>query len=519
MPYSRPGIYLTEGNFSTNIQSVPAGTAAAFLGTAERGPTKPYLVQSWNDYKANFGDLSADYELGYALYHFFANGGRYAYVTRVVSGASAAKAATKTFTGGVAGASAGDLFTLTASSIGTWGNNLTVDITSGTVTGTNPTFNMSVKYNGAEVENWSELSLNKNDSRFIEAVLNTYSTYVTTSLSGSFATAGASYSIAAASGQALTTGNDGSAVASADWASAVSKLDQVEGALLVNLVGQHSSTIVSDVLDYVDPSRSRAGGGGNKRTVADSFVIIDPSPSATSVSDIQTVVNGYGTSSYGAVYYGMLLMSNPAVKGSAALRNTFPGGAVAGLYQRIEAERGPSRAPAGYAYELRNVFGVVTPFTESEVGNLYNPTSASVNSVNTFKAVPGAGVIINGTRTLKRTDITKFIPVRLTLNYVKSQVNALTKPSLFEPINNRLFAGISSNIAKLLNQLWASGGLKGRSASEAFYVVCDDTNNTSATIEAGEVHVEVGVSLQTPAEYIVVNVSQFTGGSTVSETL
>ena len=71
----------------------------------------------------------------------------------------------------------------------------------------------------------------------------------------------------------------------------------------------------------------------------------------------------------------------------------------------------------------------------------------------------------------------------------------------------------------MLNSLYSSGALAGNSPAEAFYIVCDDTNNTSVTIDAGEVNIEVGIALQTPAEFIVINVSQFTGGSTVTETL
>jgi phage tail sheath protein FI len=71
----------------------------------------------------------------------------------------------------------------------------------------------------------------------------------------------------------------------------------------------------------------------------------------------------------------------------------------------------------------------------------------------------------------------------------------------------------------MLSGLYSSGALKGNNASEAFYVTCNETNNTSITIDSGEVNVEVGVALQTPAEFIVINVSQFSGGSTVTETL
>jgi phage tail sheath protein FI len=74
-------------------------------------------------------------------------------------------------------------------------------------------------------------------------------------------------------------------------------------------------------------------------------------------------------------------------------------------------------------------------------------------------------------------------------------------------------------LSKFLSEFWAAGGLKGRSTADAYYIICDSTNNTQNTIENGEVRIEVGVALQTPAEFIVIEVSQFTGGSTLNENI
>lgn len=507
MTYSRPGIYVSEGPFTTNVATSPATVAAAFIGTAERGPTSPALINSWNSYKSQFGDLSANYEMGYALYHFFANGGRTAYVTRVVSGASTSAPASANFAGATGGSST-TVFKLRAPNVGTWGNGITATITAGNDTSSTPTFNLSVSYNGTVVENWSELSLNEDNSRYIEAVVNTYSAYLQ-AYDVAVATAGASYSVTAVTNTSLTGGHNGSSIVAGDWDTALRKLDTVEGQLTINLVGQSSTAIINNAIAYV----SYVDNDTTPTSRKNSFLIVDPDPTKTSANDITSLVAGYTVSSFAAVYYGMLSMSNPAVRGAAALRSTYPGGAVSGLYQRVDAERGVGRAPAGYNYVLQNAFGTVTNFTEAEVGTLYNA------HVNTLKTIPGAGVIVNGARTLKKTDATKYIPTRRTLNYVKAQVEEITKPAVFQPINQRLWSSISGGIAKMLASLWSSGALAGRSTSEAFYVVCDESNNTSATIDAGEVHVEVGIALQTPAEFIVINVNQFTGGNTVTETL
>lgn len=512
MTYSRPGIYVTEGPFTTNVVSSPATVAAAFVGTAERGPATPALVQSWSSYKEQFGDLTANYEMGYALYHFFANGGRTAYVTRVVSGASTTAAATATFAG-TADGSAQTVFKLRAPNVGVWGNSITATVTAGSVAGDTPTFNLNVLYKGSTVETWAELSLNPDNSRYIGAVLNNYSSYVqvydvmyNSSASAAFA-AGTEYTVTPVVATAFASGSDGSALVDNDWATSLRLLDDVEGQLTINLVGQSAASIINDAIEYVNAVEGATSARKN------SFLVIDPDKTLTSANSIVSRVQSYTASSYAAVYYGTLSMSNPAVRGSAALRETYPGGAILGLYQRVDTERGVGRAPAGYAYTLQNAFGTTTNFNESAVGTLYNA------HVNTLKNVAGAGVIVNGARTLLKGDTTKYIPSRRTLNFVKAEVEEITKPALFQPNGPRLWAGIAGNISKMLSGLWSSGALAGKSASEAFYIICDDTNNTNITIDSGEVHVEVGVALQTPAEFIVINVSQFTGGNTVTETL
>ena len=505
MTYTRPGIYVSEGPFTTNVASSPSTSAAAFIGTAERGPSSPALIQSWNSYKTQFGDLDVTYDMGYALYHFFSNGGRTAYVTRVTSGASSASAFANI--AGTAATVGGTVFKLSATSVGTWGNYISTTISAGLIAGTTPTFNLAVSYDGAPVENWSELSLDANSARYAPTVVNNYSAYVTMSNVGA-SVSGTAYTVTPAT-TALTSGADGSAIVANDWATALTKLDGVEGQLVINLVGQSNATIINNAIDYVSFTDSESTPNARKN----SFLIIDPNPALTVAGDIVTAVSGYTVSSYAAVYYGMLSMTNPAVRGSAALRNTFPGGAIAGLYQRVDVEKGVGRAAAGYGYTLQNTFGTVNNFTEAQVGTLY------AAHINTLKNVAGAGVIVNGARTLKKTDITKYIPARRTLNYVKAQVEELTKPALFQPIGDRLWSSIGGSIAGMLSGLWSSGALKGRSAAEAFYVTCDATNNPPYVVEAGEVHVEVGVALTSPAEFIVINVSQFAGGNTTTETL
>jgi len=501
MAYTNPGIYVTESPFATSIATGPTTTAAAFIGTALRGPTTPKMIDSWNAYKANFGDISSAYELGFSVYHYFANGGRTAYVSRVVGASSTV--ATANALGTNNGSGSVTMIALSSANVGAWGNDLTVTTSAGLITGNEPTFNFVVKYAGNEVERWSELSMDPDDSRYVLTVINNYSNYIrVTSLTAyttSYTITAGTYTFASgADGASLATDTDGKTQTS--WSTALSGFDTIKGQLLFNLVGKSNSTIINNAITYVE-------GRGN------SFLIIDPSSASTSVSTVASTVSGYTASSYAAVYYPMLQMSNPAASGTAALRNTYPGGAIAGLYTRVDTERGVAKAPAGYAYDVRNAFGLTTTFTEAEVGTLYG------SNINTLKAIPGAGIVVNGSRTLKKTDITKYVPVRRSLNFIKANVDSLTQFAVFEPNGERLWAEITAKLSNFLSSFWASGGLKGRSAAEAYFVRCDASNNTNTTIEQGEVHVEIGVALQAPAEFIVINISQFIGGNNVRETL
>jgi hypothetical protein len=178
MAYERPGVYVQDGTFATNIQTNNGPTAAAFVGTAERGPVTPTLVTSWGQYTSLFGDLSNSYDLGYAVYHYFANGGQSAYVTRVidVSAVKSDASLSATPTGG----STATLISLVTKSPGSWGNDLTVDYTfdpetledveSAPKATKDSLFSVTVKINSTEVERWNNLSVDPESNRYIATV-------------------------------------------------------------------------------------------------------------------------------------------------------------------------------------------------------------------------------------------------------------------------------------------------------------------------------------------------------------
>lgn len=519
MNLSSPGVYVTEGPFKGRTRTVNlSSSVAAFFGTADRGPTVPTLVRSWTEYTALFGNISTSHDLGYAVYHYFANGGVNAYVTRVLGANSATASATVKYLTASFSASAGasaNLFTAQAVNKGTWGNNLSVTVSQGLVLSDDapvvlPTFNVIITESGEEVERWSELSADPASSRYVTSVINNYSRYIyivpssVATMVPSAQGLGFFYENSSTTPKAYPlSGGTSNAVVDADYVSALDLLDTVEGVLMINAVGQYTQTVVTAVL-------AKAINRGN------SIAIVDPSPASVGATQFKSEIEGHRSlsgSNYAVFCAPMLTMVDPARSGPAAIRRTFPGGAVAGLYARTEAERTVGKTPAGYTADIRNALGVDVKFTESEIGTLYDA------GVNCFKQVPGAGVVLFGGRTMERLRPDRYVSVRRSLNYLKQALKDATQFAIFEPNDERLWSAVTAACGNVLSNFWAAGGLKGASQTDAYYVVCNSTNNTSASIDAGEVRVEIGVALQQPAEFIVIQISQWTGGSNAVDTL
>src|SRR5262249_3536565 len=130
-------------------------------------------IYSFEDYLRYFGDLAPDSYLGYAVYHFFLNGGQEAYVVRLTSGAAATSA---TFGTGNAA------LTLAAKNPGDWSTGYWVNITRRSGDTSHFRLSIAVKNPRAAdsdpddvkftvVEKFENLSMSSTDSRYVVNVL------------------------------------------------------------------------------------------------------------------------------------------------------------------------------------------------------------------------------------------------------------------------------------------------------------------------------------------------------------
>jgi hypothetical protein len=358
-------------------------------------------------------------------------------------------------------------------------------------------FNLILRLGGTTdpyiVERWSDLSMNDNDARYAPNIVNSQvagSNYIKVTKLLTDTTPAPTNRPAVQAGTALTSGSDGGSVS---VSGALTQFDVVDAPLNLNLPG--NATDVGAAITY-------AAGRG------DMFVVADLA-SGLSASTAVTAATALSASTYCGVYWPWVFIADPA-GGTGATRLVPPGGAVLGQYAATDISRGVFKTPAGLSTRINGAIATEVKLTTTDLGNL------NAANVNAIRQIPGNGVVIMGGRTLKPNGSDKYVSVRRSLIYIRSSLLSSTRFAVFEPNDSILWSTLQSVINAFLLSFWQQGGLRGASPQEAFYVKCDSDNNTSQTIAAGEVHVEIGVALQYPAEFIAIKLVQREVGAAVT---
>lgn len=248
----------------------------------------------------------------------------------------------------------------------------------------------------------------------------------------------------------------------------------------------------------------------------DVFVVVDP-VAGYSVANQIAKINSYeeANRNFGAAYYPQIVVGDPTSRVGGTV-TIAPGGAVTALYINADEQKGPQQTPAGINARVTPAVSVYS-LTNSEYTAVYNNTPTA--ALNIIRFMPGAGIVVMGGRTMSENNEDKYISVRRSLQYLTRALTNITQFALFEPNDEVLWGRVRSTIDSFLYGFWNRGGLKGATAAQAYYVKCDSEINTSASVDAGELRVEVGVALQKPAEFVVIKLGQLDGGTSVTTSL
>jgi hypothetical protein len=179
-----------------------------------------------------------------------------------------------------------------------------------------------------------------------------------------------------------------------------------------------------------------------------------------------------------------------------------PSAAMAGVYTRVDNDRGYWKAPANVG--VFNVVKAVVTVARSEQ-DLLNINTESGRSVNAILNVPGSGTVVMGARTLDGNNKEwKYINVRRFFNVVEESIKKSTSWVVFEPNTASTWTKVQAMIENYLFVKWKDGALAGVKPEQAYEVsVGLGKTMTAQDVLDGILIVEIKMAVSRPAEFII----------------
>lgn len=229
----------------------------------------------------------------------------------------------------------------------------------------------------------------------------------------------------------------------------------------------------------------------------DRFAILDPQD-GLSIAQVSAAREGFDTK-YAALYYPWLVVRDPLLKRNVEVA---PSAHIAGLYARVDVERGVHKAPANEV--VRGIVKLATEVNKRE-HDILNP-----KNINVLRFFPGRGNRVWGARVATSDASWKYINVRRLFIFVEESIDEGTQWVVFEPNDDALWARVRQTITNFLTTVWRSGALQGLKAEEAFFVRCDHTTMTQDDIDNGRLICLIGIAAVKPAEFVIFRIQQKT---------
>jgi len=514
--YLSPGVYVQEIDAGTRpIEGV--GTAvAAFIGIAPKGPENaPTLVSNWTQFVDTFGGLYEGAYLAYAVYGYFLNGGGNCYVVRIgtaaTSGKGSGKREPKQLPAGPQTAQIGN-YVFTAKNASPNAKPIKVEVAD--PEGEEPeegSFKLTVTAEGRSPEVYETVSAKPGSPLYVVTKLAESKLVVVEEVDPASAglkprTGTFDLVVPEPQEQPIVLDDIGAANYIGDSAdrTGFSGLEEVEDVTMV-AVPDLMAAYEQGAVDIETVKAVQLAVIAHCELMGDRMAVLDPPPQLSPQDAVKwrRLDAGYD-SKFAALYYPWIKVLDPV-----AGTNRFipPSGHIAGVWARNDNERGVHKAPANEV--LRGVVELQTQLTRTEQETL-NPIG-----VNAIRSFPGRGIRVWGARTLSSDPAWRYVNIRRLFNYLEKSILNATQFAVFEPNDPALWGKLSRSISSFLIGEWRKGALFGRTPDEAFYVKCDDETNPADVIDSGQVVCQIGVAPVKPAEFVVFQLSQFSGGTSL----
>lgn len=521
------GVYSREIDRSNYIASI-ASSSAGIVGFSVRGDTTQIkLMTNTQQFIAEYGEpvlgnyfhysALAYLEKGNQLYCYRVDNGSLfggVIIKQTTSSESNAGLGTGYATAEVVDDSGSDnLVAIFGKDPGVWNNTLAVKIEN--IDAVTYEFDIVVSVLDAdtgtyvEQERWTVSRKTQIDGygaqQYLETKINGFSDYIV--VSDNTNVADTVMPKAQATNLAFTGGTDGTTPSDAQYIAGWDKFtnpDDVDVRILIN--GGITSVAVQSKMKTVAEARK------------DCIALLDmPSAQLTSVSSQITWRNDTQNfnSSYTALYTAWVKMYDPY---NGQLVAVPPSGYVASQMAYTDYISEVHYAPAGTNRGILNVLGVCdgnqdsVVFTEGERDLLY---AAGINPIQVFK---GRGNVIWGQKTQQtKASALDRINVRRLLIVLEKSIAVGLLDFVFEPNSELTRLKITSMIEEYLDTMSAKGAFQTEDGTKGYTVVCDETNNTPATIDTNKLIVDVYVKPSRAAEYIRLNTVIVNSSATFSE--
>jgi len=186
---------------------------------------------------------------------------------------------------------------------------------------------------------------------------------------------------------------------------------------------------------------------------------------------------------------------------------------MAGLCARVDNERGVWKAPGNET--VRNILDLEAIVTKGE-HEVLNPQPNNINVFRDFRN-EGRGLRIYGARCITSASDWKYLSVRRLFIFIERSLEIGTQWAVLEPNDQRLWSKLKDSVDSFLGGLWREGALFGEKREDSYYINCGFDTMSLDDIDNGRLIMEIGLCPVKPAEFVIIRIGQWAGGSFTEE--
>jgi phage tail sheath protein FI len=204
---------------------------------------------------------------------------------------------------------------------------------------------------------------------------------------------------------------------------------------------------------------------------------------------------------FAALYFPWIQVVNPATR---LTEYWPPSGHVMGIYAQTDKTRGVYKAPANVP--IAGALGLEAQLTDADQGPL-NLLGIDILRVFREQSQP----LVWGARTTSVDRSWQYISTRRLFILIEQSIEQGIRWAVFEVNNPLLWGKLKRTISEFLSRIKSDGGIID------YYVRIDAALNPPATQALGQLYIEIGVQPAYPAEFIILRIGIWQGGSSITE--